>query len=75
LAFEDADRHASSGIHDLADQFWLSTTPTPELVADFRFRKSAAADKIHDSLPLQKGEPHDLITPDAFEQRMRALPQ
>jgi len=35
LAFEDSDRRAFSGVHDLADQSWLSTAPTPESVADF----------------------------------------
>jgi hypothetical protein len=54
LAFEDTDCHAISGVHDLADQLRLSTTPTPEFVAVSRFRKSAA-EKIHDALPSKRG--------------------
>jgi hypothetical protein len=35
LAFEDADRHAGSGVHDPADQSWLGAAPASELIAEF----------------------------------------
>jgi hypothetical protein len=35
LAFEDADRHAGSGVHDPADQSRLSAAPAPEYIAEF----------------------------------------
>jgi hypothetical protein len=35
LTFEDADRPASSGVHDFADQSWLSAAPAFEFAAHF----------------------------------------
>ena len=50
LAFENANRHAIPGIHDPADQSWLSAAPAPEFVIGFGARQFSA-DKVHDSLP------------------------